>query len=170
MILKLQAKSPSVNVNFKIYEVQTSNKNFLNELAKEVKSNPRQAKRLYKLLVTTHLAFVSVLAQPLIAMAAPINSGNVDPDIVEILIKLEATCVVLAVGAAIVALMLAGMWRMFFGGSQATEWTQNIIKGFGQVITAPMIIALIIGLMTLMFTGMPAFRVIKDALEVWFTF
>ncbi len=171
MIVTLTPKTPSVPcVKPWSFEVTQSShiqqENFLIQLAKEVKTNTRQAKRLRKLIIGTLSVSISllVLSQP--TFASPVDS--VDPDLMNTLLTLMVACVGLSMGAAVIALMLAGTWRMFFGGKQSGEWTINIVKGIAQVLAAPVVVALIAGLFTLLFSGLPAFQPITAPIIAWF--
>lgn len=170
MIVNCFPKSPSVDTikskTFTIDSLGEMKTNFLNKLELEVIQQPRQAKKLKKLLMTTHSMCVSMflLAQPTFAATT-----ELDPDVQKSILILEITCAILAVALAVVGLMAAGVWKMFFGGKQADEWTTNIYKGLGQVIIAPIAVALIVGLATLLFSNLPAFQPIGKALSTWFS-
>lgn len=166
--LRLCPRESSIAIKSKSIQVESlgdMNRNFLVQLEGEVKTHPRQAKRFRKLLLTTQATCVSMflLAQPTFAATT-----DLDPDVAKTLLLLEITCAALGAAAAVIGLMIAGVWKMFFGGKQADEWTTNIFKGLGQVIIAPIAVALIVGLATLLFGGLPGFQPIKNPLAAWF--
>jgi hypothetical protein len=173
MIVNLIPRHPSTNINRRSYsiaaqETEIITSNFLQSLDKEVRHNPFQAKKLRKTLTITHTMLVStlVLAQP--TYAAAMAPTNIDPDIVNTLVLLMLTCAGLGVLAAVVGLMAAGVWKMFFGGNQADQWRQNIYRGLGQVILAPVTVALIVGLALLLFSHIPAFQPLVKPIQAWF--
>lgn len=170
MILTYCPMSPSIATITKksvfVESVKETKLNFLVTLDKEVKQFPKRGRKLRRLLITTHSMCVSMfLAQPAFAATSP----ELDPDVQQTILILEITCAILAASAAIIGLMAAGVWKMYFGGKQADEWTTNIYKGLGQVIVAPIGVALIVGMAVLLFSGIPAFQPIGEALNTWFS-
>lgn len=161
----LHPRHSTVTVKSQIVEMGKEEINFLMKLESEVKANPKKSKKLRKQIIATHAMCVS-----LFALITPVSaaSGGVDPDLLQTLVIIMGTCVVLAAAAAVIALMAAGVWKMFFGEKDASDWTTNIIKGIIQVFSAPVIVALIAGIFTLMFSHLPAFIPILTPLRAWY--
>jgi hypothetical protein len=175
MKVTLIARSPSVNIDsILLEERQLITVNFLATLESEVRAKPKQAKKFIHLLTTTTMVYVSMLmlADPTMAASAmamaPTPTPNIDPDLVNTLIILMLSVAGLGVLASVVALMLAGVWKMFFGGKQSDEWRQNIYRGLGQVLLAPVSVALIVGLAILLFSTIPAFHPLVRPIQAWF--
>jgi hypothetical protein len=168
----LIARQSSIDIKSRSLEEKenSANANFLMQLESEVKANPRRAKKLKTLLSATATMCVSMLivAQPTMAASIVPSQPNIDPDLINTLIILMLTCAGLGVLASVVGLMMAGIWRMFFGGKQADEWRQNIYRGLGQVLLAPVTVALIVGLALLLFSSLPAFRPLVRPIQAWF--
>ncbi|OPH61742.1 hypothetical protein BC351_00430 [Paenibacillus ferrarius] len=169
----LIARSPSVDIKpLELRPREYVKINFLAILESEVKSNPKQAKKFKNLLSTTSMVCLSMLmlADPTMAetMAPTPTPPNIDPDLVNTLIILMLSVAGLGVLASVVALMLAGVWKMFFGGSSADQWRQNIYRGLAQVLLAPVSVALVVGLAMLLFSTIPAFHPLVKPIQAWF--
>lgn len=163
MMVNMVPRAPSINLGIRSINLSkegTSAENFLMDLEMEVKRNPRKAMKLKSSLIATSMTFGSIFAT--------LNPTTIDPDIVHTLTLLMLTCAGLGVLAAVVGLMAAGVWKMFFGGNQADLWRQNIYRGLGQVILAPVSVALIVGLAVLLFSTVPAFKPIIEPITAWF--
>lgn len=173
MILTLIARQPSIDISnrsFQLSEHSEDPTNFLVHLKKEVKQYPKQAKKLKHLLSTTAAMCVSmlVLVHPTMAATLSPTVQTIDPDLINTLMILMLSCAGLGVLAAVVGLMMAGVWKMFYGGSQADQWRQNIYRGLGQVLLAPVAVALIVGLALLLFSTLPAFQPLIKPIQAWF--
>lgn len=171
MKVMLIARSPSVNIKpYLLGERQSISANFIATLESEVKKNPKQAKKFKHLLSATAMMCLSMLmlADPTMAATVMNPTPNIDPDLVNTLIILMLSVAGLGVLASVVALMLAGVWKMFFGGKQSDEWRQNIYRGLAQVLLAPVSVALVVGLAILLFSTIPAFHPLVKPIQAWF--
>lgn len=129
----------------------------------EVKRNPKKATKLVKLMSSTGSMFAA-----LFLTTAPVTSGEIlDPQLKSTILMVMAVVVTLSIAAAIIAAMLAGGWKMFFGGNQADAWSLNILKGFSQVLLAPVIIGIIVLLFSLLFGNLPFFEPVNEAVKAW---
>lgn len=166
MKVTLTTKSSAVTISTKTFVLEQNNRNFLDQLRVEVIQNPKKARKLLKILSTTHTVFASMLIQTDLVRAAPTNL--VPPDITNSILIAIAVIAALGVGIAILSLMIAGMWKMLFGKSRADDWTVNILKGLGQLLGAPILVALIVGIFTLLFSKVPAFQPIVSPITTFF--
>jgi hypothetical protein len=167
MLLTMTPRQPTVNI--KSVNIDLNEKSdFFQQLRVEVMQNPKGAKKLIAAISSTSTTFCSGLIFALTTLKVPATSVTIDPDLRDTILILMGLIACLAVAAALIAWMAAGVWKMYFGGSSADNWTQNILKGLIQVLSGPIIIGLLLALFTLLFGNLPAFRVIKDAILVWF--
>lgn len=144
---------------------------FISNLTKEVNTLPvKKKKKFYKILQTTSITLISMIFSTKNALAQQMsnypllsNSKELEllpPEIVDILKQLILTCGTVSVALAIIFLMGAGIYRMIGNKAKAREWTVDIIKGFGQVLLAPVIILILASLTALVFKnvrGLEAF-------------
>lgn len=171
IVLNMNPRNPNVKIDSVtrlINEFTTEEKKikpFLHSLESEVKANPRQAKKLTKLMSTTSTMLTAILFTNL----APSNDLiEIDPELKQMFILAMVIVVVLAFVAAMIAGMVAGIWKMFpfFGGDGADRWNQSIIKGFSQVLAAPVIIGIIVILFSLLFSKLPFFNPVEQAVKI----
>lgn len=73
------------------------------------------------------------------------------PEVIDILKQLILAFGTVSVALAILFLMGAGIYRMIGNERKAREWSVNVIKGFGQVLLAPVIILILTTLTALIF-------------------
>lgn len=158
--VKINSIHEKINV-----ERRVSLEPFLQHLESEVRQNPTKAKKLQKLIKSTNMVCAGLLVVGV--KPATTASTQIDPEVISTGLLIMGIVACLAVLAAIIGGMLAGIWKMFFGGRQADAWTTEILKGFSQVMLAPLVIALIIGIFTLLFGNLPAFAPLKGA-SIWF--
>lgn len=148
-------------------EVKSDGGSFLEQLKQEVVRNRSKGRQLKRIILATQTACLSLLvlaqAQPTFAMEV----SNVKSEASTLMLELMVVVALLGVGASVIGLMLAGIWKMAMGSSQADQWTHNIIKGLGQVIGAPAIVALIVGVAALLFQGIPIFQPIGGAIDAF---
>ncbi len=171
MRVMLIARSPSVEIEpLELRPRESISINFIATLESEVKANPKQARKFKHLLSVTSMMCVSMLmlADPTMAATTMSPTPNIDPDLVNTLMILMLSVAGLGVLASVVALMMAGVWKMFFGGNQANQWRQEIYRGLGQVLIAPVSVALIVGLAVLLFSTIPAFHPLVKPITTWF--
>lgn len=144
---------------------------FINNLTKEVNTLPiKKKKKFYNILQTTTIALIPMLystkkvhAQQMSNYPLLSNSKELEllpPEILDILKQLIMACETISVALAIIFLMGAGIYRMIGNKAKAREWTVDIIKGFGQILLAPVIILVLASLTALVFKnvrGLEAF-------------
>lgn len=125
--------------------------NFILQVRKEVINLPRwERKKLMRQLIATSTGLLLVLAATQTAMAAPADE-MLAPDVTALFGYLIKMMVVVGVAIAILLLPVAGVWNMFNQTETAQKWTQNILKGFGQVIMGPVTIIAVVYLCHLLF-------------------
>ena len=128
----------------------------LQNLQREVKhAKKNQKKKWLKVCKVTLAASVSLLmlTNPKLALAATVvqATGTLSPeasmlmpeDIVKAGMWLIGMCTIASTILAIILTQFAGSYRMFRKGKEATEWMTDILKGYTQVILAPVLILLI---------------------------
>ncbi|UUV25829.1 MULTISPECIES: hypothetical protein [Lysinibacillus] len=143
---------------------------FINKLSKEVNClSKKNQKKFYKTLQVVSLSIIPILHSTKKAHAQQMSnypllnnkeSDLLPPEIVDILKQLILACGTISVALAILFLMGAGVYRMVGNKVKAREWTVDIIKGFGQVLLAPVIILILATLTALIFKnvhGLEAF-------------
>jgi hypothetical protein len=144
---------PAIKYNnpFKKYEdVQPSD--FLitkleKEVKKERKKNPKSFAKICKIAITAS-ALLLVVAHPTLAATIPAPLPVTIPNILPSdIVKAAAYLIGISTAAssllAIVLSQMAGGYRMLRKGDEATKWTTDILKGYTQVILAPVIIGVI---------------------------
>lgn len=164
--LKISAKNLDSKVNYINPKKQLNlNENMVNKvdfllqtLQKEVKiATKQQKKQLTKVLKSTLATTASLLLFVSPTLAAPMNSPSPDiimpADIMQFGMWVIGICAVLGFLLAIVCGQLAGGMRMLRRRKEATEWTTDIIKGFTQVMLAPVIVSLIALVCYLLFSN-----------------
>jgi len=144
---------------------------FIEELTKEVKLLPKKVQiRFYTKLKKLSLLIIPILASTKITHAQEITnfpllekSHGIEllpPEVIDILKQLILAFGTVSVALAILFLMGAGVYRMIGNERKAREWSVNVIKGFGQVLLAPVIILILTTLTALIFKnvrGLDAF-------------
>lgn len=123
------------------------------EVKRLKKPTKKQILKICKITLATS-ASVLMLVNPKLALAATIvqqTTGPLSPeaslllpeDIVKAGMYLIGICAVASTILAIILTQLAGNYRMFRKGKEASEWMTDILKGYTQVILAPVLILLI---------------------------
>lgn len=144
---------------------------FIEELTKEVKLLPKKVqKRFYSKLKKLSLLIIPILVPTKLTHAQEITnfpllekSHGIEllpPEVIDILKQLILAFGTVSVALAILFLMGAGVYRMIGNERKAREWSVNVIKGFGQVLLAPVIILILTTLTALIFKnvrGLDAF-------------
>jgi hypothetical protein len=175
--LTLSARKFTPNVNYNQFDkLQINHKKngsnqsvfTLQNLQEEVKYlNKQKRKKYLKIAKATLLTSVSIfmLVNPLLASAQvpqAITVGTapdmiMPADVMKAGLYLIGITLAVAVILAIVLYQISGMYRMLRKSKEATEWESDIIKGFSQVLLAPVIVVTIAGLAYLLFAGLPFF-------------
>lgn len=161
MRINLNPKNSTVAISNKTFVVgkKESKENFIQVLESEVRKSPTQARKLLREVSKTRTMLGSIL---LLSPAIP-------PELTSSFLIAIAILAALGVGIAIVSLMLAGLWKMSgFGKARSDEWTKDIYKGLLQVLTAPIIVALVVAVCVLLFHNLPAFSPISDPIQTFF--
>jgi len=144
---------------------------FIEELTKEVTLLTKKAQhQFYTKLKKLSLMIIPLLAPTKITHAQEITSFPLlekshgiellPPEVIDILKQLILAFGTVSVALAILFLMGAGVYRMIGNERKAREWSVNVIKGFGQVLLAPVIILILTTLTALIFKnvrGLDAF-------------
>lgn len=78
-------------------------------------------------------------------------------EINETLVTIQFICLSIAGGVAAICLMMAGALKMFGMESKAKTWTQEILKGFAQILVAPVVIWGIAAIVRLFLKPLPGY-------------
>lgn len=164
MKLNLSAKQLDQEVNYIPYSQinldYTNNQSFLIcNIEEEVKKLPKKRKKLlYAVAKSLLISSISSLIIVNPVFAATTSVAIMPPDIMKIGMYLIGICATASTVLAIILAQLAGGYRMLMKSKEATEWTTSILKGYTQVILAPVLILAIAFLAYLLF-GNSAFFV-----------
>lgn len=141
--------------------------NFILQVRKDVINLPRaEKKRLSRELIATLTGLMSVCITNRAFAATP--QVEVSPDVGALFMWMATAGVMIMVFMAIVALMAAGVMRMFNQEQYAQNWTQNIMKGLGQGILAAPIVLTMVFICHLLFNKSPVFVDPWDAISTFF--
>lgn len=167
----MKPRNATIDIDIRSFHVETEKEStkketFIQQLESEVRSNPKQARKLVKLMSSTGTMLIAILFTTL----APAPKAIViDPEIKQMFTI--ALIIVAAIGiiSAMLAAMLAGIWKMFpfFGGKQADQWQQDILKGICIVLASPVIIGAIVLIFGYLFGNFPLFQPIKQAIDIF---
>lgn len=151
------------------YSSKEDSFSFMESLIEEVNIHPKKTQlkimkslqmisiSLIPLLHTNQNASASIL-QPLLDSSKTIEI--LPPEIIDILMQLILACGTIAVALAMILMSVAGIYWMLGNKVKSKQWTEDIIKGFGQVLLAPVIILILASLTVLLFKnvhGLEAF-------------
>lgn len=164
----LSAKQLDPMINYNFFDKSPKNEVFhYKNLIEEVKNLPKKKKIKYAkicLATLTTLASISILGIPTFAETIPLavevttQTGQILPkDIVDIGKYLIGICAAIGFVLAIILYQLAGGLRMLRKRKEATEWSSDILKGFFQILVAPVLIVTIALVCYLLFSGIPFF-------------
>jgi len=151
----------------KNYAKESETETFLWQLESEVKANPIKAKKLTKLMSATATMLTAILFT---ATAPTVQSGlEIDPELKKMFLLAMVVIVLLGIVAAVIAGMIASIWKMFpfLGGKQAESWNIEIYKGLGQLLATPIIIGGIVILFYVLFNKLPFFNPVKEAINIF---
>lgn len=119
---------------------------------KEVKQlSQKQIKKLKKILKVTIQASVSFLILTNPTLAAGMDTAEFSKELIDLAKWAVFILTVLGVVSAMAFMICAGILRQIRKEKEAKEWTTDIIKGFTQVLVAPIIIGLIFQVVYLLF-------------------
>ena len=149
MILNLSAKTldPHVHYNNPVKNIAINgNQDFLIPmLEKEVNMlSPQEKLTVKNVLRTMQVTLVSSLGVATPTMAAEMDGFLPKAEILEIVGYITGITALIGVGTAIVMLQAAGVYRMFRKKKEATEWSNDILKGLAQVTVAPILVGTIV--------------------------
>lgn len=153
---------PKIKYNnpFQRYEDNKGSDFLIASIEKEVKQesrkNLKRFAKICKITITTsalllaivHPTFAATLPGPLLASAIPAPLPATIPSVLPAdIVKVGAYLIGISTAAstllAIILSQMAGGYRMLRKGDEATKWTSDILKGYTQVILAPVIIGVI---------------------------
>lgn len=162
----------TMSINGKItskYSNKEDSSSFTESIIREVNARPKKNQlkiikslqmisiSLIPILHTDQRASASIL-QPLLDSSK--TTEILPPEIIDILKQLILACGTIAVALAMILMSIAGMYWMLGNKAKSKQWTEDIIKGFGQVLLAPVIILILASLTVLLFKnvrGLEAF-------------
>lgn len=130
--------------------------NFSKSIVKEVESYSTKKRR--KLLtitsgiltVLTTMTLSSQMARAENVVQVDYNSDLIPSEIGEILTQLINFAGKIGILIAILLMIIAGCLKMFGQSEKARKWSVDIIKGFGQILLAPLIIMILVTLTRLL--------------------
>ncbi|GFN32575.1 hypothetical protein PCURB6_28350 [Paenibacillus curdlanolyticus] len=162
----LTAKDSTVSTLNKTLYIERLDSDFFNQLNKEVIALPKTARKLLKILTVTNSMLILPLVTSGTALASPENP--VPQELKDSLLIIMSVIATLGVATAIITLMIAGGWKMLFGKNRADQWTTDILRGLTQVIAAPVLVAIVVGVFTLLFSNVPAFQPMINPITIFF--
>lgn len=127
----------------------------MDTIREEVKVLPKGQLMKYKKICQRTLAIfvLTFLANPMSNRAlangleeqqqVDIQLQGIPSEIIQVGLVLIGICVAVSTILAIVLSQIAGGFRMFRREKMATEWTTDIIRGYTQILLAPVIITVI---------------------------
>ena len=130
--------------------------NFIKSTAKEVESYSIKKKKKLLTITSGILTLLTTMtASSQIAMAENVvqvdyNSDLIPTEISEILTQLINFAGKIGILIAILLMIIAGCLKMFGQSEKARKWSVDIIKGFGQILLAPLIIMILVTLTRLL--------------------
>lgn len=135
-----------------------------NSLIEEVGTNPKKARSLHKLFKRLAIGVGVKLMLPATALAATHKAATVTASASQITPQhvlhwgLILALVVVSIGVALSMSMLAiaGIYRMFKREKEATEWSNDIVRGLVQVLIAIPVVYIFFLLAQMVFTNLPA--------------
>lgn len=134
---------------------------FIEGIVKEVKTLPlKKQMKFHKLILQTSIAVIPLMAvsNQASAQTVAVDMGILDKakgldilptEILQLLTQLIVACGILGVLLSILCLMIAGGLRMTMQTDKAKRWSTDIIKGLGQILLAPLVIATLVTLTSL---------------------
>lgn len=168
LTVNLCVKNPENYINYKLTSFEVNKAvNFpieinVEEVMKLSKKEKKKYKRIAKSFLMTILAFPTLTSKSMAATFITTPSQNtmgllIPPDFLTTCMTIIATFIALAVVAAIVFFILAGVMRMLKQKKFAIDWTSDIIHGFAQILVAVPIILLLFFLTVLVLKNLPMF-------------
>ena len=140
---------------------------FIEQIQKEVKKYPQaKRKRIMKLLQASTITLITMMqftetskAQTL-SVYQPTNgkSNLLPPEIMDILKQLIWACEGIAVLLAAIFLALSGITWMTGNKAKSKQWTEDIVKGLGLTILAPVTILILVRLVSTIFKNTQIFE------------
>lgn len=145
--------------SFSLNKEEQSKTDFLmKELKKEVKNLDEKGKKIIlKTLKLMYLTSTSTLGVMAISTSQVFAQSSLDAafipksEILEIFAYLTGITALIGVGASILLLQSAGIYRMFKKKKESIEWTSDILKGLTQVIASPILVGVIAVLAYMLF-------------------
>lgn len=125
--------------------------NLKEEVGREKKKNLKRFARICKVTITTSALLFGLVSPTMAASIAPVPNAILPSDIMKVGVYLIGISMAASTILAIILSQLAGGWRMLRKGEDATKWTTDILKGYTQVILAPVIIVSIAFVVYLLF-------------------
>ena len=143
---------------------------FIEQMAKEVNLKSKKIqKQFYR-----ELSVICAIATPILSMKKAhaettmitpmLESGSglgiLPPEIMDILKQLILALGTLSIAVAMLLLMVSGVYRMIGQREKSIRWNTDVLKGFGQVLLAPVIILVLVTIVRLVFgnvRGLEAF-------------
>jgi nitrogen fixation/metabolism regulation signal transduction histidine kinase len=170
--INLRPQKPTINISSKKIYPNTDGvklENFIKEVREEVKNLPKkQKKKMKKQLVATLAGlYLTLKGSKAFAMTATGTSGLISPELMRLMFMLVVLSVVIGVCLAMICGVIAGIAKMLNQKEYSEAWTENIVKGFGQVIMFPTIIASILFLTHMLFGGSGYYIDIWKEVEVF---
>lgn len=139
---------------------------FIRRMKEEVRKQPKsQRKAIIKHLQVMAASLVVVLqtsektqAQTLQVYQSEgmsMKSDLLPPEITDILKQLILACEGVAILLACIFLIISGIYWMMGNKTKSKQWTEDIIKGLGLTVLAPVTIMLLVKIVSIVFKNTP---------------
>ena len=134
---------------------------FIEEIAKGVRTLPlKKRMKFHKLILQTSITVIPLMmvSNRANAQMVAVDMGILEKakgldvlptEILQLLTQLIVACGILGVLLSMLCLMMAGGFRMMGNTDKAKRWSVDIIKGLGQILLAPLAIATLVTLTSL---------------------
>ncbi|MGG3890347.1 hypothetical protein [Metabacillus fastidiosus] len=166
MKLNLSAKLLDQEINYNPFkQINLNNKDdkldfLIQNIEREVKTlKKKEKKQFLKTAKATLIVSLSslMIVNPTLATTTQTVEQVMPTDIMKIGMYLIGICVTAGTVMAIILSQLSGGYRMLNKAKEATEWSTNIMKGYVQILLAPVLIITIALLAHLLFSNLPYF-------------
>lgn len=139
---------------------------FIKKAMEEVRKQPKvKQKKIIKYLQALSVSLIPILHSTESAQAQKLQgyplmensptSELLTPEITDILKQIILACGTVSVLLACIFLMVSGIYWMMGNKTKSRQWTEDIVKGLGLVILAPVTILLLVKLTSVVFKNTP---------------
>lgn len=157
-----------LNPNRNVYKNKPIRSNIIDKekMKNEVKKEKELFMKNQTKVVTTSSILMSILFTSKSASAEQLfktqilgkdgQQSAIPSEIIELINQLILASLLVGVGVSAICLVLAGIYKVVGQPDKARTWVTAIIKGFGQILLAPVIIFILVKVTNLLFGEIPA--------------